>query len=182
MIKLNHPPRFRDIPQFNLHVAYSVDVSWSFLPKWLKQEFEDGHLDMDPDFQRGHVWTLEKQSAFVEFMLRGGDSSRNIYFNCAGYMQPSESTEYVLVDGKQRLTAVTKFLDNQVPVFNGYYFNDFQDRPTSLRFRININNLETRAEVLQWYIDLNTGGVVHSKEEIDRVKLLLEEELNKGKS
>lgn len=46
---------------------------------------------------------------------------------------------------------------------------------------INVNNLKTREEVLQWYIDFNAGGTVHSKEEIDRVKKLLEEEKGKSK-
>lgn len=39
--------------------------------------------------------------------------------------------------------------------------------------RVNINNLQTRKEVLQWYIEFNSGGTVHTKEEIDRVKELL---------
>jgi hypothetical protein len=29
-----------------------------------------------------------------------------------------------------------------------------------------VNDLPTRAAVLQWYLDLNTGGVVHTSHEI----------------
>jgi hypothetical protein len=42
--------------------------------------------------------------------------------------------------------------------------------------KFNINDLQYRREVLQWYLDMNTGGTVHSKEEIQRVKHLLEKE------
>ena len=41
---------------------------------------------------------------------------------------------------------------------------------------MNINNLQTRKEVLQWYIELNSGGTVHTDAEIDRVKKLLRKE------
>ena len=36
-----------------------------------------------------------------------------------------------------------------------------------------INNLKTKNEVLQWYIEMNDGGTPHTKEEIDRVKQMM---------
>ena len=33
--------------------------------------------------------------------------------------------------------------------------------------------------MLQWYIEFNSGGVVHTKEELDRVRKLLEDEIKK---
>jgi hypothetical protein len=41
--------------------------------------------------------------------------------------------------------------------------------------KFNINDLKTKAEVLQWYLDFNTGGTVHSDEEITRVRKMLED-------
>jgi hypothetical protein len=90
-----------------------------------------------------------------------------------------------LVDGKQRITAVIKFLKNQMRIFpwldennQGYLFSDFKD---SLRinlpsFRFHINDLPTYAEVLQWYLDLNEGGTPHTDEELIKVRRLLEKE------
>jgi hypothetical protein len=65
-----------------------------------------------------------------------------------------------------------------VPVFGGHIFSDFKDRLhiTGPRFRWHVNDLDTRAEVLQWYLDLNTGGVVHTSAEIKRVQALLAKE------
>lgn len=45
--------------------------------------------------------------------------------------------------------------------------------------RFVVNELATRAEVLQWYIELNTGGTPHADAEIARVRSLLEAEREK---
>lgn len=39
--------------------------------------------------------------------------------------------------------------------------------------KLNVNDLKTEREVLQWYIDMNAGGTPHTTEEIDRVKKLI---------
>ena len=43
-------------------------------------------------------------------------------------------------------------------------------------FTWHINDLEDRKAVLQWYLDLNEGGVIHTAEELNKVKKLLDEE------
>lgn len=178
MITLKKNPRFQDVPQFTRRPCYAVDVAWDYLKRHLQAEIEmGGGVDLDPDFQRGHVWAPDKQVAFVEFTLQGGDSARNLYFNCPGF-SGGNLQDYVLVDGKQRLTAALAFLDDKLEVFGGHRYSDFTDRIDMMvvRFRWNINDLRTRAEVLQWYLDLNTGGVVHTSEEIAKVQRMLAEE------
>lgn len=170
--------KFSDIPQFTRSSPYRVDVAWSYLEKWLVDNEKDcSKFDLDPDFQRHHVWDDEKRIAYVEFILRGGKSSRDLYFNCANYTGSGIEGAMELVDGKQRLEAVRKYLRSEIPAF-GVLYKDMEGtlRITGPSFKIHVNDLQTRAEVLQWYLDLNTGGVVHSKDEINRVKALLEKE------
>lgn len=170
--------KFRDIPQFTRSADYRVNVGWDYLETWLKHEREIS-LDLDPDFQRAHVWDEEKQCRYVEFVLRGGQSSRDLYFNCVGWMGTFEGP-FVLVDGKQRMEAVRKFLRNELAIFDGHRLEDFEDRmPLGVNFLVHVNNLKTRAEVLQWYLDLNSGGVVHTKSELDKVRKLLAKEKSK---
>ena len=78
---------------------------------------------------------------------------------------------FYLVDGKQRLQAVRLFLNNKIKAF-GYYYNEYEDELHLIGpdFLINVNDLATREEVLQWYLDLNSGGVVHTEEELNKVK------------
>ena len=85
------------------------------------------------------------------------------------------------VDGLQRLTAALAFLHDEIPAF-GHYYSEYEDKlPFDVDFIFNVNDLKTKAEVLQWYIEMNAGGTPHDSKEIDRVKALLSAELDKEK-
>lgn len=170
-------PAFYKIPPMILDGGYFVDVSWKYLQETINGYIESFGLVMIPDFQRGHVWTDEQRIAFVEFKLRGGRGSDVIYFN-----HPDRNWEFnhdfVIVDGLQRITAVLKFMNNEIPAF-GYLYDEYDDELTGIhpRLKFNVNSLKTREEVLQWYLDINSKGTPHTKAEIERVRKLLEKEL-----
>jgi len=171
--------KFRDIPKYiGIQSSYSVDVDWNSLNSWLNRQLNSklSKLDLNPDFQRGHVWSKEQQIKYVEYILKGGLSGKNLYFNHPGWMNNFKG-HYVIIDGLQRLTAVTLFLKNEITAFNNY-FKDYEDRiPSHASFIINIYSLKSRCDVLRWYIELNEGGVVHTDEELQRVNELLKREL-----
>jgi hypothetical protein len=174
-ITLHRPYRFQDIPPYTRFGSYEVDIPLQYLEDRVRRDIAEVGLDIDPDFQRAHVWTRDKQIAFMEYLLRGGHSSRVLYFNCGGWMDTFKGP-YVLVDGKQRLEAARAFLRNDIPAF-GIYCRDFTDDLTlGVTLRWHVNDLKTRREVLQWYLDLNAGGVVHTQEELDKVRELLAKE------
>ena len=84
--------------------------------------------------------------------------------------------DFVLVDGLQRLTTVLKFCNNELKAY-GIYNKEYEGRISpSINLIFHIAKLQTRKEVLQWYLDFNTGGVIHSEEEINKVKALLKKE------
>ena len=171
--------KFSDIPKVTGDGLYNVNVEWRDLLETLEhyQDSRDGLcvLDLDPDFQRGYVWTEAQQIAYVEYRLKGGGAGVNrILFNCVGHMG-SYLGPFQIVDGKQRLNSAMRFLKNEIPAF-GYYYVEYEDRLRNVDFIFNINKLETRKEVLQWYLDLNTGGTVHTSSEIEKVKRLIAEE------
>lgn len=168
-------PRFQDVPQFP-RAHYEIDVSWGSLEHTL-EDWGDrtngmGGIDLSPDYQREHVWTREQQIAYVEYQLGGGEVGKQIIWNSPDwgrtYRRPTE-----LVDGKQRLEAVRAFMRNDLPAF-GHVFADYTD---SLRFihgfRFRVVSLETRAEILQLYLNINAGGTPHTSTELDRVRSLL---------
>lgn len=173
--------KFADIPQFvGLTSSYSVDVGWDYLPKHLASYFNEYKLDINPDFQRGYCWTLDQKIKYVEFKLKGGRSSGDIFFNCPRWNQGG-IVDFVLVDGKQRLDAVLGFLNNEFPIFGNNYRRDFTDRLNIIRqsFRMHVNSLDNRIDVLEWYLALNTGGTVHSDDELNKVRALIELEKKK---
>jgi len=78
--------KFSDIKQLTRSDHYRVNVSWTYLQNCIDRycRYEGAAaLDMNPDFQRGHVWTEEQQIAYVELKLRGGEGSNIVYFNCS---------------------------------------------------------------------------------------------------
>lgn len=170
--------KFMDIPRMS-YASYQVNVSWNFLEKQLASYEEGWGLELNPDFQRGHVWTDEQRSAYCEWILRGGRSGKDIFFNCPGWSGGPGKGNMVCVDGLQRITAVRMFLRDEISVFGGSVRSDFEDSPGMLiaDFIFHVNDLPTRAEVLQWYIDLNSGGTVHKPAEIENVRELLAIEL-----
>ena len=166
--------KFRDIPHFR-PPNYRANVSWSYLEEMLASYDEiDPKADLNPDFQRGHVWTPKQKTAYIEFILLGGVSGRDIYWNCPGWMGNFDGP-FVLVDGKQRLNAVLEFKAGKVPIFGGHFFDEFEDKLShEVGFVFHVNDLKSRADLLRWYLALNTGGTIHTPEEIAKVQKLLE--------
>lgn len=176
-------PRLEDIHQLTQSGSYEVQIPYNSIEKTLEHFTHDHYLDLDPDFQRGHVWTPEQQKAFMEYLLRGGKYGKVILFNCPAFGKApfnEETRKMVLVDGKQRLTTVRRFLANELAVFDGLYLRDFEDQNRFGVFdglKFNVNDLPARADVLQWYLELNAGGTPHSPQEIERVRALLAAEI-----
>jgi hypothetical protein len=169
--------KFSDIPQFP-HANYTTDVEWRTLDARISDPNDSTWegCNLEPDFQRGHVWTNDQRSAFVEYGLMGGESSMVITLNHPNYMG-SWKGEFVLIDGLQRITAVRMFTRGEVKAF-GLYIHEFEDKMRNMaqRFTLRILCLKTRKDVLRQYLLMNSGGVVHSREEIERVKALLAKE------
>ena len=163
--------KFDDIPQIT-QANYRINVSWQYLEHQLK-DFEEIGLELEPDFQRAHVWSESQQIAYIEWILRGGKSGREILFNCPGWMR-SYNGPIVLVDGLQRITAVRRFMNNEIPAF-GHKLNEYEDkiRLAGPDFIFYVNDLSSKLDVLQWYLDINEGGTVHTKEQLDYVRQLM---------
>lgn len=148
-------------------------------------EESGGKFELEPDFQRGHVWNLQQQIAFMENVIRG-IAPIDFKFNCSTWDIKNNDIEFVginkfdfvCIDGLQRITAILSFLNNEYKIFDTYYAKDLNNTSFDLRkyhVIINIYQFTTKKELLQFYIDLNSGGTVHSENEIKRVKKMMEE-------
>ena len=163
---------------------YTVDAHFITLERMLDGYQRDWGLNLDPDFQRGHVWTLEQRVAYLEGVFRGtvGDSQRVIQFNAPHWESEQHGgdlpSEIQIVDGLQRLTSIRQFMAGELRIFNGLHVEDFDGsryspRMGQYRLKFSIHNFIWRRDLLSYYLDINTGGTPHSLEEIDRVKGLL---------
>lgn len=170
---------------------YTADFPWSSLLDALEGYERDYGLNLAPDFQRGHVWTEQQQQRFIEGVFRGTipPSTMVIQWTCPQWDDDDYAgelpREMQILDGLQRLTAVRAYLSGEVRPF-GYKIDDFArtsfDVRTRARFYFSfaVHAFATRAEVLQHYIDINSGGTPHSEGEIERVRGLLSRSAGDG--
>ena len=67
-----------------------------------------------PPYQReSSVWSLEKQQLFIDSLLNGYDVPKIYLHDLRGI---EETKVYAVVDGKQRLTTIWRFLKNEFPL------------------------------------------------------------------
>lgn len=161
---------YQDIPRFP-QAYYSIDVDWRYLSSSLAN-LSGGLLDFDPPYQRGYVWTDAQRSRYIEYALMGGVSGRDIYFNCPSWRESRPSADVwgntlELVDGKQRLDAVLGFMEGRVPAF-GTVFGDWTGslRGCDARLRVHVGCLQTKVEVVDWYLGMNNGGTAHTEADL----------------
>lgn len=140
--------------------------------------------DLNPSYQRGSVWTPEHQSLFIGHVLSGGivppiyvqryETQKNVPRGVSYVDLPEE-----VLDGKQRCLAWLAFYrgdigatldDGKVLFYRD--FNEVERRDSRLDLRVVFLDLSYE-ERLKFYLRLNSGGVPHTQEELDRVKELL---------
>jgi len=159
--------KFSDIPQFPF-ASYRVNMPWDHIQRWMDGNKDYYVLDLDPPYQRGYVWTPEQQTAYLEYQLRGGFSGKDIFWNAPEWNKiKGKGSKLEIVDGKQRLKAVSDFLGNKVKAF-GHFYKEFEDQLgiTGHDFIFHVNNLQTEKSVVKWYIGMNTGGSVHTEKDL----------------
>jgi hypothetical protein len=70
------------------------------------RRIKKGRFVLDPDFQRGYVWKLDKQSRLIESVLMRFPLP-------VFYVAEDEEGRLVVVDGRQRLTTLQRFMENK---------------------------------------------------------------------
>lgn len=152
---------------------YHVDVPLNYLKEHLKRYFEDYHLDFDPPYQRGYVWTDKQKKDYVEYMIRLGSdqtiSGKQFYFNHPGWMRDWKGNMEI-VDGKQRLSALLDWIDGKFGIFDEdiHYDKEHGRIVSGITLSFNIATMKSKKDVVDWYIAMNTGGTMHTSEDVQR--------------
>ncbi|TGN41659.1 DUF262 domain-containing protein [Marinobacter confluentis] len=74
---------------------------------------KNSKIDLQPDFQRGEVWTEDKKKALIDTILRGW------HVPPIHIIVVEETGEQEVLDGQQRLVAIRDFMSGAFPV-DGY--------------------------------------------------------------
>jgi hypothetical protein len=160
---------FQSIPMIP-RAHYHVNAFWDTLEGFLEREMAAHGLDIDPEYQRGHVWTEEQRRKYVEYRLQGGETARRLTCVSIGW-EDHPPLHYSLMDGKQRLESVRMFMRDELRVF-GLIRSEFTGhmRTTVLDFEWHVVEVANMADVYRLYVTFNGGGVLHSPAELDRVR------------
>jgi len=175
---------FQPVPESVYTAHFRVDTAIASLEK-ISLDY-GAPLDLNPDFQRGHVWTQNQQEEFILAMFRKvlPENAMVIQFNCRNWNTFDKETGkedlpkgFQCLDGLQRLTAMDRFLKNEISV-KGIYASDLAGSKYSMKrpfyqFRVNVFAYETKKEVLEHYLAFNSGGTVHPESEIQRIRSML---------
>jgi len=144
--------------------------------------------DLNPDYQRGAVWTTTQQSRFIGHLLEGGqapllfvqryDSPKNAP---ADHKKDYYDLPVEVIDGQQRIRAVLAWMANEIPaeISDGRLFwykdTDEIDRRGLPHVKVAILDIP-RKERLEFYLKINNGGTPHTPEDLNKVRELLAKE------
>ena len=134
---------------------------------------DNERLELRPDFQRNEVWTQAAQIMLIDTILKGIPIPK-IYIKS---IVKNEKTYRIVVDGQQRLTAILKFILDELTLkkpYQGEYFNmKYSELPESvhddfIRYKIDINEIfnPSDEEIRDLYSRVNKYTVQLNKQEL----------------
>jgi hypothetical protein len=92
---------------------------------WWRDERDD--IDLEPVYQRkGHLWSETQQQYLIDSILNGFDVPK-LYvadFTFLNSELNANKKKYAVIDGKQRLTAVYDFFNDQIVLPKGFIYQD----------------------------------------------------------
>lgn len=132
-------------------------------------------VDMDVEYQREHVWTLKDKIELITSIFDNIDIGKFVFIQRNG---KHEGKYYEILDGKQRLTAITEFYEDRFK-YKGFYFSElsFTDQHKFIDHQVSYGYLENpnKEAIFESFIKLNTCGKPMASKHIDHVKKLLNE-------
>lgn len=155
--------------------TYHVNVGLASV----KSSLEQFNVNLDPVYQRDYVWAEDQKIKFVGAAIENPKAMPPFWFNWVHDEFDRSSSE--VVDGKQRLNACISWLDGEIPAVcpcgETVWFKDLNEidiRLIDFGFSFSWNFVDlNKKEVMKFYIRLNSGGTIHSGEDLDKVKKLI---------
>lgn len=165
-----------------------VDMPWESILEHVEGRRYRGAVtkelpwNLNPDYQRGPVWTERQQSLYIGHHLMGGQVFP-IYMQRDSTYRKHEAEE--VIDGQQRIRAICAFMRNEIParfLHDGGWkevryldMSENEQRWPSMSSRVVFLDMP-RIERLRFYIGANAGGTPHSEADLEKVADLLAKE------
>ena len=130
-------------PKFNID-SIPMEMPWKDFKEW----YDKANIKLDCGFhKRPNVWTIEQAARYVENTMLGIPTDRNIYFIMR---LEKRKMAHMLLDGKQRINAVLRFLNNEFNI-QGKFYKDMTGLNKYCVFFVHIFTLEDDDLIIEWY-------------------------------
>lgn len=130
-------------------------------------------VDFSPEYQRELVWTHEQKERLLDTIFAEGNIG-TLAFNHLPFK--SGAASYEIVDGKQRLTTIVDFFQDQF-TYKGFYFSDLSRHDQNVFENLSVQTYQmenaTRREVYELFLLINRRGTPVDEEHIEKVEKLL---------
>ena len=147
-----------------------LNINWN--ARQLAKMCTNGSITFDNAIQRGYVWDIKRKSLLIESMILG-------YPIPAFYAKRDEGKVFDMLDGKQRSSAITEYLNNEYALtgvgedYEGKYFADLPEKVQDeiISYSLTVYYFEgiTDEEVNEMFYRLNNGKALTAIE-LTRVK------------
>lgn len=136
---------------------------------------ETGSLDLSPKFQRRNRWDRARQSRLIESFIINAPVP-------PVYLAEERQGQFTVIDGKQRLTAISRYLNDEFPLVYLPFLPEleglrFTDLPLDLQSLLRMRPLRCvtiMRQTPEWmkfevFLRLNTGGQPLNAQELRNV-------------
>jgi len=184
--------KFRDIVKpINLDIRQEV----SYQPSYFFERNYGYKIDYDvrlsdgTSLQRDFVWTLQQKQELIISIIKGILLPRFAAIvyedDQKGKLKLEQDKIFKIIDGKQRLSTIQAFMNNEFPILfkgNEYFYNDFDSElkrsiwGCDLRFNIVYEYFDQKVsdeDMIRWFELINWAGTPQDKKHFEKLKNLI---------
>lgn len=148
-----------------------------------KRLYEE-QLELDPFYQRDYVWNLEQKRSYIENLFLGKAVITPTFIQVE---KPKELRKdfsdfdiLEVLDGKQRLSTIFEFIENQFCLNDGIYFKNLNGKDKIELLFMDVKAIEilprkfsnqlTNKQKIELFLEINELGTKMSDEHIEKIK------------
>lgn len=164
--------RFGNMIDWNGHMIEKSIINSQLLNFYLKNE--EGNINLSPEYQRDFVWTLEQKQEYIMALLKSRAEIRPVFIQ----EFDGENEKFEVVDGKQRLSSIFGFINDEFSLEDGTFFSQLSEKDVEkiLHFNVEYTRFISFSDKipydfkLELFLEINVKGTEMSKEQINKVK------------
>lgn len=176
--------RFGNMIDWNGHIIEKNIINSQLLNFYLKNE--EGNMNLSPEYQRDFVWCLEQKQDYIMALLKSRAEIRPVFIQ----EFDGENEKFEVVDGKQRLSSIFGFINDEFSLEDGTFFSQLSEKDVEkiLHFNVEYTRFISFSDKipydfkLELFLEINAKGTEMSKEQINKVKKMTENYLTNNEN